>query len=860
MLSLAATDAPGVVYSGRDLLEMLDSATGAGEGAGESKAFAVTVPLALGGEDAYVDKWKKEHPFAPYISTIAPNLTIKQAKLEQQSVLRRLLFPTAASVLDTTISQESLPVSASLVATDSLVASSALAPSAILSADPETEIEQEIDRGVGGAGDGVGESKDLGLAVPERLVLGGEDSTDALAKTDLLHNSLQHFPDKYQSCSLLHGANLYVNNIINGLYVLLVAARPEVRDGNVFITSDEAATTDPLGQLLAQLFYRHGNVVSPTGSKAALAFYLTPMQWGQMYAASFDIDKFIDLIRSFKPKKVSWPQFDRFLNCYRAFFSAKADPHLAAQRDLARSIIMAFVWAKFVIKDDISVAQARQNLALLYDGIKNIKYDWAKEEPQTSRLSALEDQVIKNINLNYTASLPKPPVQGKVTLADGNTFPDCGESCWRGLFLAAFYQANINQIVVPTHEASNFYDPVVVDYFKRFSILGEQNTPIARDMWGQIISYRPNISYFEDGYDVQPEFTNMMCLLAQLVPGSYQKLLVLEGQDINLSPASIYDYLHDNLERAEKLLTQFAADHELKLFDFKKENHDIKFKLRKTKGKKKDLPMLVYSVEPSHMDCTLKLNIENNLDNSDPLIAYNELNLQAPIIFAAYDIANNGFFKKGYLALLQSVSTSEIDYIINNIKAWKMLRPEDQKMLNKPAKAAFKAYKLGLMVAFDILIDKVDYIKASQVIDYDLDLIKYLYVRGLINADNINEVLAYATYFLYTDPAIIEFLLDKGADVNYVQDIYGNKQSPLERVVFNKNIEIVALLLARGADVSHIDSDLSFLLFGAEEEFENIEQIIILLHKHGVDFKGRRYYPDLAKHFSKETKDLFLAE
>lgn len=688
-----------------------------------------------------------------------------------------------------------------------------------------TELDSAI--GLAGAGGGLDAGKIPGLTV------WSDDSTDALAKIALLYDSLPFFPGKYQDSSLLHGANLYENNVINGLYVLLVAAKDEMRDGNVFTIPSGELTIDPLGKLLAQLFYRHGSTLAPTRSQAGLAYYLTPIQWGQIYAASFDFKNNEDLIKSFKPKNLSWPQFNKFFDVYKTIFSVTT----GTQRNLARSILMAFCWAKFVNNHDLTVVQARQNLANLYDGIKNIKNEWSGAVMDLGVLSALAEQVIKNINLIYTAGLPNPPVQGNAFLADGAHFPDCGESCWRGLFLAAFYQSDIQKIFLPDRLAEPiFYDIAIVDYFNRFASLLDQNTHEARNAWAQIISHRPYIDYVEAGYDVKPEFRNMMCLLAQLVPGSYRRLLISEGHEIDLSPKAIYDYLHDNLAHAQKLLEQFAADHGLEVFDFEnKEDNVTDFKLRKIRYDNKEPAMLVYSATPIHMDCKLKLNIKNELESADPLIVCNKLNLQEPIIFAAYDIANNGIFKKGYLALVESVTKNEIDYIINNIKAWKMLRPEDQKLLDNPAKAAGKATKFGLSKAFDILLDKISPSQANKLIKYmcykDLDTIQKIYAKGFINDRNINETLLYAFSGNCLSVEVVRFLLEKGANVNYV-DVHGNSAAKIAILKF-------------GFDAT-------------DEDVENMKKMVQLLLKYRANFTGLDLSEDLIKKLSPEIKALLL--
>lgn len=627
---------------------------------------------------------------------------------------------------------------------------------------------------------------------------------DILAKIDLLRGSLSFFEGKYQNSTLLHGANLYENNVINGLYTLLVATGKKSHNGHEVVIADLESTKEPLGKLLYQFFHRNGNTLAPTKSKAVLAYYLTPVQLGQLYAYSFDFDLAKkDLLRSIKPRKLSWPQFNNFLEVYSNIFEeVDADSGRIQFANLARVIILAFFWSKFLNNITISFEEAKANLEAFYAELEGpVKGGVVGDN---ALLTQIENQVITNISSIYLAILPKPPVQGEVILSDGVDFPDCGESCWRGLFLAAFHTSTAEELLLDSLKGPGFYSAELVDYFKSFSTLSAQNSQLARDKWGAILSSRPFIDYISEYYDLRPNFVNMMCLLAQLVPGSYQKFLEQEEQVFevvesksgagagagelatgeleverpNLLPGNIYAYLHTKPKRAEKFLKQFADDHGLKIFDFETRADGTDFKIRSLGSEKQQAPILVYNMQPTHVDCNLVIKIKNDFKKDDPLVACNELSPQMPIIFTAYDLANNGFFQQGYLSLMSTISKEQLDDMIKNIKGWGQLRPEDEELASDLVFALYKAKKYRLDHVVSYLMDGMDkksanlFLYFSDTADEIEDLIKQGFdINAPIVKDN-DYVMGLRTLLgdavLVNDFKKADMLLEHGADLNLV--------------------------------------------------------------------------------------------
>ncbi|MBR5904541.1 MAG: ankyrin repeat domain-containing protein [Alphaproteobacteria bacterium] len=79
----------------------------------------------------------------------------------------------------------------------------------------------------------------------------------------------------------------------------------------------------------------------------------------------------------------------------------------------------------------------------------------------------------------------------------------------------------------------------------------------------------------------------------------------------------------------------------------------------------------------------------------------------------------------------------------------------------------------------------------------DLDQVKELISNGAdANAQTFNEcpVLVYAS-----DPAIAEFLIEHGADVNHMND---SGITPLHDAIFENNIDVVRVLIKHGANVN----------------------------------------------------------
>jgi hypothetical protein len=601
------------------------------------------------------------------------------------------------------------------------------------------------------------------------------------AKIALLSGCLVHFPGHYQYSTLLNGADLYENNVISGLYTLLVASSKKMLDEHEVTVPDLAKITDPLGKWLYQFFYRNGATLSPTKSKASIAYYLTPAQIGQLYMISFDVAGNEALIKTLKPKTMSWPQFNSFVDVYRAVF-AKSTPALAIQDDvmqnLARAVLLSFFWAKFISDSAISVTMARSNIDKLYSVISKNPSVAATVDLEGRSLVWIEAEIIKRIIQNYTSNLPKPPIQGTVMLPSGKDFPDCGESCIRGLFLAAFYVPKAKKLVVPDHsENPSFYKPEIRVFFDEFPDLVAQSSNVARNKWGIMLSGLPGIEYNESLYDLKTSLINTALLLAQLVPGSYQNFLVATGQEVDLDPKAIHGCLSSSRKNVEKFLEQFAQDHKLKIFDFEDVGDDTTFKVHSTSAKKKDSPVIAYTLEPKHMDCLLRLsnNRHENLISKNPLIAYDILRYTIPLIFAAYDLASNGLFKDGYLALLPVTPKANLDYIITNIKDWGNLRPEDQELLDNHDKALYKALKARLDQSAKYLID--------NYIDKD--------------TSNIISVVV-------EKPRLIEQLAAQGFNVNIREKVPFcegcSLNTPLEIAVMLGNYRSAKVLLKYGAD------------------------------------------------------------
>lgn len=103
-----------------------------------------------------------------------------------------------------------------------------------------------------------------------------------------------------------------------------------------------------------------------------------------------------------------------------------------------------------------------------------------------------------------------------------------------------------------------------------------------------------------------------------------------------------------------------------------------------------------------------------------------------------------------------------------------------------------------------------------------------------VNAKNILGQTALIGASLRGTPKLVEFLIEKGADVNVRE--FSNGHTPLHLAVGNCNIKVVEMLLAAGADVNARDNsgDTPLALSNRFEQTDDRREIAKLLAEHGA--------------------------
>lgn len=649
------------------------------------------------------------------------------------------------------------------------------------------------------------------LVTPELAPESASLDNGPLAKIALLQNSLTTWPRCGQKSSLLHGAHLWENNTVAGLYSLLVVCTEQEVNDQIRRVASPEQTVEPLGLLLTQLFYRAGNTTSVTNSKSMPAYYLNPTQLGQIYGATFEILAQAELIKACKPKKMSWPQFNKLHDSLLSIFG-NSDASNSAQQDLARALLMAFFWTKFINNSSVPTSQAQRNIAEFKAGFASIGVIGSDESAIVgSGLRDIEAHIIEHIGHAYSANLPKPPAQGYVDISNSRHFPDCGESGLRGLFYAAFYDYQTKKFNLPA-DASAHYDAGLISFFTKYPDLAAQETREARNDWGKLLSGRKGVKYGQSfllsGYDLACNFTNVMSMLAQLAPSCFVEFTVQTGAVVDCSPAAIQAYFANHPEQAQSFLNLFALTHGLKLLNFSSRllSDSATFEIY-TSG---SASSLIFNTKSGHMDCHLKLSARKELpQTNDPLIDCTNLQEANPLVFAAYELANYNYFNNGYLALIPIKTRHEILNIAQNLKQWGLLRPQDSDLIN------------DLEQTILLLDDQKLHYVADKIIKENLDPYRNRLLHLIISmSDYVNKkeaierVLALGIDINATDAAgrnvlhrckdifEIKLLLEQGA-CSTVTDRYGNTvlHAYCGRSHNNVDIDVVKLYLELGLDL-----------------------------------------------------------
>ena len=493
-----------------------------------------------------------------------------------------------------------------------------------------------------------------------------------VARINLLQGQLANALPQYRDSSLVHGAIYSEFGIIKSLYTLLVTPKKVILDdGRERLVPD--SSFNPLGTLMQQFFYLAGGTLAPTKRTNSCVYRLTPAELGYLYKTIMDDRITVDFnptnrnMGGGRAKREEYEATRKLL--METLIACRADQ----DGDLAKiypSVIRAFFWSKFVSGAETTSYAAEQ--------IASFAKACGESSANVVSQHDLEASCLQRLIDIYDCSLPKPPIQGTVTLSSGHRFPDCGESGLRGFFNAAFYDQASNSFIIPASQ-KHWYDPKLVNFYEQYSTIASQATQGARNAWGEVLSNRSNLKYGQAGIcDLHCAFPNVVKAMAELVPGINQ-----QGKT------------------PQELLFAMAEQHGLAIKDFQEDQSGrelVSWKLVKAGGSKS---FLAYWTRSGHLSCELQDQAVKTVQLQDPLIgcvdnisvASREPDKYHPLLFAGARMARQQDYVSVYLAILSLFSTQQVATVTSNVEKWGLLTPEDKRIIGSKSAMLRRAVK-----------------------------------------------------------------------------------------------------------------------------------------------------------------------
>jgi ankyrin repeat protein len=691
-------------------------------------------------------------------------------------------------------------------------------------------------------------------------------SQGALAKIDqLLRGSLTGVPKAMQGASLLHGAMLWEMGIVKMLYALLVTPKKVEVGGQARLEPDAENTQFPLGKALIEFFRLTGEAFKPSSAETVVSVHLTPEKLGQLYKVLINGGEIPEPFES-RPKKV---RFTRIKEYKDALNSCKVNA-LLNPKNLLPSIIMAFFWAKFVMGITLlrvpTLAEARENIKIFMQsaqvGLSDVSSLASAASAggavldagatvvegavaplnESQDLAVVEAEVIARIIAMYQYKIPKPPLQGNAIIqplpgtGKLRTFPDCGESGMRGLFLAAFYDRKNKQFVVPSASAC-VYSTELKNYFQTFPTVDNQVDDEARNAWGKLCSDRPELIYSGSflNCDLACSFQNVMSLLGILVPGAVPMDCNCSKEASGLPAVggagaaagggvpSPKKPLHKKT-CAQKILHNFCSlpGHDLEVSELLV-GSQTSWKITSKKDGDKNCH-LFFNTDLGHMSCELRIQAgaagRTMRQIKDPILGGSDAisvipkdpDLVEPLVFAASRMAQQGNFTDGYVFMYEDLTEAQRKQLVFNINSWNFMLPEQKTILKgiKDETILFYAAERGYCELIAKKIKAGADVKAKN--PFDATVFTLAATKGHVE--------------------VVRLLLERHAfDVN---DVDGNDNTALILASASGHAEIVRLLLDHSAkvDAKNRYRDTACVLAASNG---HIEVLKLLFERHAVD-------------------------
>jgi hypothetical protein len=455
---------------------------------------------------------------------------------------------------------------------------------------------------------------------------------------------------------------LWELGLAKSLYQLLITA--EKRDERLYAKT----AICPLGEVLMQFFNLVGGTLKISNAETRIAHFLTPDSLGKLYRACFSTTTDKGFSNILAPEKLKRKDLRKSIGNLSQALAGCAVVGTFNPVNLCPSLIMAFFWAKYI--QPCSQAEAGRNLAV-FNEAANIEITTSCRHDD---LRALEEYAIQSMQIYHRANLPAPIPMGSANVGAQN-FSDCVESCLRAFFYALIKNKPLDE------GQAGFFDSAVEEYFRKNNGLEKLYTQAARDEWATILANHPNIAYnntAEGNYcEVASQGNNVMCLLAQLVPGAYKQLVascldfgsgctcpglsrdLLESVDMNAHTAEIKRHFLASSSCYEKFINKIANAQNLQIKEFSSSGNKISWHL--------------YNDDSCYLGCTIDAGhsyaefffgkAEQGAAFNDPILtSINALHEQpkhpakiAPLLLLAAGIVQRREFAEGYIGLMPTV-------------------------------------------------------------------------------------------------------------------------------------------------------------------------------------------------------------